>query len=55
MHLRKKKATSDSGWIVEESDAAPPQSTDATVLVGSSNRKDPPTENVPEGKKPRIA
>ncbi|KAH0869521.1 hypothetical protein HID58_076543 [Brassica napus] len=42
-------------YVQRNSDAAPPQPTDATVLVGSSNRKDPPTENVPEGKKPRIA
>ncbi|WZZ73792.1 hypothetical protein YC2023_085162 [Brassica napus] len=41
--------------FISDSDAAPPQPTDATVLFGSSNRKDPPTENVPEGKKPRIA
>ncbi|KAL0824830.1 hypothetical protein Bca101_048507 [Brassica carinata] len=53
-HASEKKATSDSGWIVEDSDAAPPQPTDATVLVGSSTRMDPPTENVPEGMKPRI-
>ncbi|KAL0696412.1 hypothetical protein Bca4012_063592 [Brassica carinata] len=41
--------------ILDHFDAAPPQPTDATVLVGSSTQKDPPTENVREGKKPRFA
>ncbi|WZY82740.1 hypothetical protein YC2023_029124 [Brassica napus] len=51
-----KKSTSDSGGIVEVSDAAPAQPTDTTVLVDSSTQKDPPTEDVREGKKkPRIA
>ncbi|CAG7871217.1 unnamed protein product [Brassica rapa] len=51
-----KKSTSDSGGIVEVSDAAPAQPTDTTVLVDSSTQKDPPTEDVREGKKkPCIA